>query len=81
MEFTWRDTTWGLMAVRRPSGTRLSQSSNSRGKSPLVREDDNTLVTQSVLYAGTAAALGLVGVSFVAGAAAAPHIKSGLNQP
>ncbi|MFD3423746.1 hypothetical protein [Streptomyces decoyicus] len=39
-----------LMVVERPAGTHLSQSSTPGGNSALVRNDDNMLVTQAVLY-------------------------------
>ncbi|MFE2181365.1 hypothetical protein [Streptomyces sp. NPDC059455] len=39
-----------LMVVERPAGTHLSQSSTPGGSSALVRNDDNALVTQAVLY-------------------------------
>ncbi|MFE0654401.1 hypothetical protein ACFVZH_38300 [Streptomyces sp. NPDC059534] len=39
-----------LMLVVRPAGTHLSQSSTPGGSSALVRDDDNVLVTHSVLY-------------------------------
>ncbi len=53
----------------------------SGGKSPLARDDDNTLVTQAVLFAGNKAVLGILGAGVVVGAAAvkaAPRVKSGL---
>lgn len=79
MDFNWGDSDWELMVVQRPSDTHLSESSTPGGKSPLVRDDDNTLVTQAVLFNGTKAVLGLLGVGLLLGAAAGPHIKSGLH--
>lgn len=81
MEFKWGDSVWGLMLVKRPSDTHLSESSTPSGKSALTRDDDNTLVTQAVLFPGDKAALGILSAGVVLGVVAvkaAPHVKSGL---
>ncbi|MBY8844606.1 hypothetical protein [Streptomyces sp. SP2-10] len=81
MNFKWGGWIWELMLVQRPSDTHLSQSSTPGGKSPLARDDDNTLVTQAVLFSGNKAVLGILSAGVVMGAAAvkaAPHVKSGL---
>lgn len=81
MEFNWDGEIWELMLTRRPSGTHLSESSTPGWKSPLVRDDDNTLATHIVLSDGTkiagAAAIAAVAMT-VAAMKAAPHVKSGL---
>ncbi|MFD7137792.1 hypothetical protein [Streptomyces sp. NPDC059894] len=81
MEFNWGDSIRELMLVEHPSDTHLSQSSTPGGKSPLARNDDNTLNTHAVLFDGTKAALVILGTGVALGAAAvkaAPHVKSGL---
>ncbi|GAA2299257.1 hypothetical protein GCM10010234_47330 [Streptomyces hawaiiensis] len=81
MEFNWGDSTWELMLTKRPSETHFSQSSTPGGKSPLVRDDDNTLNTHAVLFDGDKAVLGILTATVVVTAAAvkaAPHVKSGL---
>ncbi|MFR9800551.1 hypothetical protein ACL02U_32335 [Streptomyces sp. MS06] len=78
MEFNRGDSIWELMLTKRPSDTHFSQSSTSGGKSPLARDDDNTLVTHTVLFDGTKTALAIAGTCFALGAVAAPHVKSGL---
>ncbi|MET8439248.1 hypothetical protein ABZV61_42760 [Streptomyces sp900116325] len=83
-----------LMYVERPADTHLSQSSTPGGSNALLRDDDNHLVTQAVLYpAGdtltrdeaeamvklAAAAAATAGlVAGIAVAKAAPHAKRGL---
>ncbi|MFC8006953.1 hypothetical protein ACFUCH_08090 [Streptomyces olivaceus] len=81
MEFNWGDSIRELMLVEHPSDTHLSQSSTAGGKSPLARNDDNTLNTHAVLFDGTTAALVILGTGVALGAAAvkaAPLVKSGL---
>lgn len=81
MEFNWGDSIRELMLVEHPSDTHLSQSSTPGGKSPLARNDDNTLNTHAVLFDGTKAALVILGTGVALGAAAvkaAPHVKGGL---
>ncbi|MGW7071958.1 hypothetical protein ACWGII_41600 [Streptomyces sp. NPDC054855] len=78
MEFNRGDWIWELMLTRRPSDTRFSQSSTPGGKSPLARDDDNTLVTHAVLFDGTKTALAIAGTCFALGVVVAPHVKSGL---
>jgi hypothetical protein len=81
MEFNWGGSIRELMLVEHPSDTHLSQSSTPGGKSPLARNDDNTLNTHAVLFDGTKAALAILGTGVALGAAvvkAAPHVKSGL---
>ena len=81
MEFNWGDSIWELMLTKRPSDTHFSQSSTPGGKSPLVRDDDNTLNTHAVLFDGDKAVLGILTAGVVVTAAAvkaAPHVKSGL---
>lgn len=67
MEFNWDDSIWGLMLVQRPSNTHLSQSSTPGGESPLVRNDDNTLNTHAVLFAGNKTTLVILGAGVVLG--------------
>lgn len=78
MEFNWGDSIWELMLTKRPSDTHFSQSSTPGGKSPLVRDDDNTLNTHAVLFDGTKTALAIAGTCFALGVVVAPHVKSGL---
>ncbi len=81
MDFDWDDWTWELMLTKRPPDTHFSESSTPGWKSPLVRDHDNTLVTQAVLSDGTKAVLVLLGTGAALGVAAvkaAPHVKSGL---
>ncbi|MFI5966961.1 hypothetical protein ACIA8J_32995 [Streptomyces asoensis] len=81
MEFNWGDSNWELMLVKHPSDTHLSQSSTPGGKSPLARDDDNTLNTHAVLFDGTKTALVILGAGVALGAAAvkaAPNVKSRL---
>ncbi|MGX1546132.1 hypothetical protein [Streptomyces adustus] len=78
MEFNWGDSIWELMLTKRPSDTHFSQSSTSGGKSPLARDDDNTLNTHAVLFDGTKTVLAIAGTCFALGVVAAPHVKSGL---
>ncbi|MGW0103340.1 hypothetical protein, partial [Nocardia sp. NPDC003354] len=70
MEFNWGDSIRELMLVEHPSDTHLSRSSTPGGKSPLARNDDNTLNTHAVLFDGTAAALVILGTGVALGAAA-----------
>ncbi|MGW3041777.1 hypothetical protein ACWC9T_17480 [Kitasatospora sp. NPDC001159] len=78
MELNWGDSIWELMLTQRPSGTNSSQSSTPGGKSPLVRDDDNTLNTHAVLFDGTKTVLAIAGTCFALGVVVAPHVKSGL---
>ncbi|GAA5615384.1 hypothetical protein Spla01_06596 [Streptomyces platensis] len=78
MEFNWGDSIWELMLTKRPSDTHFSQSSTPGGKSPLARDDDNTLNTHAVLFDGTKTALAIAGTCFALGVVVAPHVKSGL---
>ncbi|AOW92369.1 hypothetical protein BFN03_05645 [Rhodococcus sp. WMMA185] len=84
MEFNWGGEIWGLMLTRRPSDTHFSESSTQGWKSPLVRDDDNTLVTHAELFDGTKTTQVIVAacavcVALGAGATkAAPHVMSGL---
>lgn len=78
MEFNWGDSIWELMLTKRPSDTHLSQSSTPGGKSPLARNDDNTLNTHAVLFDGNRTALAIAGTCFALGVVVAPHVKSGL---
>ncbi|MFC8408003.1 hypothetical protein ACFUG9_31145 [Streptomyces griseoincarnatus] len=81
MEFNRGGWIWELMLTRRPSNTRFSKSSTPGGESPLARDDDNTLVTHTVLFDGTKTALVILGTGVALGAAAmkaVPHVKSGL---
>ncbi|MDX3588889.1 hypothetical protein OG920_46025 [Streptomyces europaeiscabiei] len=81
MEFNRSDSIRELMLVEHPSDTHLSQSSTPGGKSPLARNDDNTLNTHAVLFDGTKAALVILGTGVALGAVAvkaAPQVKSGL---
>lgn len=81
MEFNWGGSIWELMLTKRPSDTHFSQSSTPGGKSPLVRDDDNTLNTHAVLFDGDKAALVILTAGVVVTAAAvkaAPYVKSGL---
>ncbi|MFE7099502.1 hypothetical protein [Streptomyces erythrochromogenes] len=81
MEFNWGDVTRALMLVEHPADTHLSQSSTPGGKSPLARNEDNTLNTHAVLFDGTKVALAILATGVALGAAgvkAAPHVKSGL---
>lgn len=81
MEFNWGGEIYELMLTRRPSGTHLSESSTPGWKSPLARDDDNTLVTHTELSDGAKTALVLLGTGIALGTAAmkaAPHVKNGL---
>ncbi|MFD6996697.1 hypothetical protein ACFWA5_10525 [Streptomyces mirabilis] len=78
MEFNWGGSIWELMLTKRPSDTHFSQSSTPGGKSPLARDDDNTLNTHAVLFDGTKTALAIAGTCFALGVVVAPHVKSGL---
>lgn len=78
MEFNRGDSIWELMLTKRPSDTHFSQSSTPGGKSPLARDDDNTLVTHTVLFDGTKTALAIAGTCFALGVVVAPHVKNGL---
>lgn len=81
MEFDWGGWTWELMLTRRPPDTHFSETSTPGWKSPLARDDDNTLVTHAELSDGTKAALVLLGTGValaVATMKAAPRVKSGL---
>ncbi|MEU0478346.1 hypothetical protein ABZ260_04060 [Streptosporangium sp. NPDC006013] len=79
-------TVWELMWVVRPSGTHLSRSSTPGGSNPLVRDDDNTLVAQAVLFpadkaikAGAAVCV-LVGIVVgIVATKATPHVKNRFN--
>lgn len=80
------DEIWSLMLARRPADTHLSESRTPGGKSPLVRDGDNNLATQVVLFDGTKAAQVVIGVTAIAAVTmtvaamkAAPHVKSGLS--
>jgi hypothetical protein len=78
MEFNRGGWIWELMLTRRPSDTHLSQSSTPGGKSPLARNDDNTLNTHAVLFDGTKTALAIAGTCFALGVVVGPKVKSGL---
>lgn len=77
MKFNLGDSIWELMLTKRPSGTHFSQSSTPGGKSPLARDDDNTLNTHAVLFDGTKTTLAIASTCFALGVVVAPHVKSG----
>ncbi|MFI7610684.1 hypothetical protein ACIBP6_05525 [Nonomuraea terrae] len=75
-----------LMWVEYPARTHLSESSTPGGSSALVRDDDNALVTQAVLFPAdyvikAVAAVGVaVGVAMgIVAVKGTPHVKNRFN--
>ncbi|MFJ9080278.1 hypothetical protein ACIRO3_34325 [Streptomyces sp. NPDC102278] len=67
-----------LMYVEYPTDTRLSQSSTSGGRSALVRDEDNALVTHAVLYPAGGDAISVEDVVKVVKVVAAVGVTAGI---